>query len=133
MADEIPMNKIIEQAKSTSKEVKRPLQDRAFDYIEPFLEAERGDFRRIADLIERREWLPDNILALVAEHLRGNGATPERRTRQQMKMEFDVYCQVQDLVGTGHTQTAAIEIVAKERSKSPEAIRGYLSHVRKDQ
>ena len=127
MADEIPMNKIMKQA----KEAKRPLQDRAFDYIEPFLEAERGDFSRVADLIERREWLPDNILALVAEHLRGNGAAPERRTRQQLKMEFRVYCQVQDHIESGKSKYAVIKAVEDETGIPNETIKGYLSNMKK--
>lgn len=138
MADKkIPpyIQEAIEDMNTAQKEAKRPLEDRAFDYIEPLLEAERGDFRRVADLIERREWLPDNILVLVAEHLRGNAPAPERRTRQQMKLEQSVCFQVEELmkadaVGNMRSQSEAIEIVAKERHKSPEAIRGYLANMK---
>jgi hypothetical protein len=131
MADETPVSNIMKQAKEASKEANRPLQDRAFDYIEPFLEAERGDFSRVADLIERREWLPDNILTLVAEHLRGNSATPQRRTRQQLKMEFGVYCQVQDHIESGKSKYAAIKAVEGETGIPNETIKSYLSNMKK--
>ena len=46
---------------------------------------------RLADLIERREWLPDNILALVAEHLRGNGTgSPFTGASSALRLATDV-------------------------------------------
>lgn len=111
--------------------MKKPtLEERALGFMEPFLEAERGDFRRVADMIERGEDLPASTRKLVADQLRGEGIAPSRRTRQQQRTDFKIYCQVYDHIETGMSKFAAIQKVAAELKMSEETIKTYMRRLK---
>lgn len=113
--------------------MKKPtLEERALGFMEPFLEAERGDFRRVADMIERGEPIPVSTRKLIADQLRGEGIAPSRRTRQQQRTDFKIYCQVYDHIETGMSKFAAIRKVAVELKMSEETIKTAMRRLKEE-
>lgn len=113
--------------------MKKPtLEERALGFMEPFLEAERGDFRRVADMIERGEPIPVSTRKLIADQLRGEGIAPSRRTRQQQRADFKIYCQVYDHIETGMSKFAAIRAVAAELKMSEETIKTAMRRLKEE-
>lgn len=98
--------------------------------IEPYLEAESGDWRKFADMIERGEPLHESARKIIAEHLRGNSPTPKRRKRQQEKTEAEICYLVFDQMEKGLSKYAAINKVSEIKKMEPETIKTYLRNWR---
>lgn len=111
---------------------KAPFEDLSFEFIEPFLEAECGDFRRVASMLERGEPLPSSTRKLMADALRGEANAPKRRTRQQQRMEHRICRRVIEKINEGIGKQAAIDAVADEEQISDETIKTYFKKFRNE-
>ncbi len=99
---------------------------------EPYLEAESGDWRRFADMIERGEPLPDLARKMIAEHLRGNSPPPVRRKRSQQRQEAAICYRVFEHMENGLSKYAAIKAVENEDpALNEETIKNYLRNWKK--
>ncbi|MEO0328531.1 MAG: hypothetical protein AAF217_08015 [Pseudomonadota bacterium] len=95
--------------------------------IEPYLEAESGDWRRFADMIEVGEPLPEGARKMIADYLRGESPPPKRRKRAQQRIEEEICYRVFRLMEGGASRAVAIRTVADETPRLTEdAIENYL-------
>ncbi|NVK47207.1 MAG: hypothetical protein HWE33_12960 [Rhodobacteraceae bacterium] len=101
------------------------------DSMEPYLEAERGDLRRVIDMLERGEKLPVSVRKIMADHLRGEGR-PSRRSRQQERTEFEDCCVVAAHMERGLSKFKAIQAAALDLGKPEETIKTYLRNLKRD-
>jgi hypothetical protein len=100
--------------------------------LEPYLEAESGDWRRFADMIERGEPLPEHARKMIADHLRGNSPPPKRRKRAQERIEADVCYRVFQCMDGGLSKYAAINEVSEVLKMEPETVKTYLKNWKRD-
>lgn len=124
MADDAPMPTWLKNAKKVAIAAKQSPLERA---IEPYLEAESGDWRRFADMIEMGEPLPEGARKMVADYLRGESPPPKRRKRAQQRIEEEICYRVFRLMEGGASRAVAIRKVADETPRLTEdAIENYL-------